>query len=188
MELCSGFTPRHSSSPVQTMQLSRRPCDSFVARASSVNFHVDAPTAVNFGKILGVNPSASKSELKAAYRKLALRFHPDVCKSGDKSEVDFMEVNRAYESLMAIASSGNQVQQGYVYSSYDGESSAYNGFEAAKSASAGQEDDPWASFLQSLVNGTHEELREDYSNYYSNLKQYSKASRNKRYQYYQGNW
>jgi len=133
---------------------------------------------VNYGRVLGVAPNASKREVKAAYRKLALQCHPDVCK-GEECEVNFMEVNRAYESLMALPSP----------SSYECSS---HGFAAA--APAMDKDDPWAEFLQSLAKGPHEELRVDYSSYYSNLKYYgSKARRNKNTypgssQYYQGNW
>jgi DnaJ-class molecular chaperone len=50
--------------------------------------------------ILGVARAASDKDIKAAYRKLARRYHPDV-NPGDKSaEARFKEVNEAYEVLV----------------------------------------------------------------------------------------
>lgn len=51
--------------------------------------------------ILGVSRSATKQEIKKAYRKLALRWHPDVCKEEGASD-KFKEVNKAYEALIEI--------------------------------------------------------------------------------------
>ena len=48
--------------------------------------------------ILGVSKSASGAELKAAYRKQALQWHPDRNKSPE-AEKRFKEINEAYEIL-----------------------------------------------------------------------------------------
>lgn len=49
-------------------------------------------------EILGVSKDASETELKAAYRKQALQWHPDRNKSKE-AEAKFKEVNEAYEVL-----------------------------------------------------------------------------------------
>ncbi len=49
-------------------------------------------------QILGVKKTADASEIKKAYRKLALEFHPDKNKSKEAEE-KFKEINQAYEIL-----------------------------------------------------------------------------------------
>ena len=46
--------------------------------------------------VLGLRPDASKSEVKSAYRKLALKYHPD---RAPHNEAKFVAVQEAYESL-----------------------------------------------------------------------------------------
>lgn len=54
--------------------------------------------AKDYYKTLGVSKSATAEEIKKAYRKLALQYHPD--RGGDKeTEAKFKEVNEAYQVL-----------------------------------------------------------------------------------------
>lgn len=48
--------------------------------------------------ILGVKPTASGDEIKKAYRKKALQFHPDK-NSSTTAEETFKEISKAYETL-----------------------------------------------------------------------------------------
>lgn len=53
----------------------------------------------DYYKILGVERNASKDEIKRAYRKLALKTHPDRNPGNKKSEERFKEINEAYQVL-----------------------------------------------------------------------------------------
>lgn len=53
----------------------------------------------NYYDILGVVKTASEEEIKKAYRKKALEFHPDRNKNDPKAEDKFKEVNEAYAVL-----------------------------------------------------------------------------------------
>jgi molecular chaperone DnaJ len=53
----------------------------------------------DYYEILGVTKSASDSELKAAYRKLAFKYHPDQGGGGKDSEAKFKEISEAYDTL-----------------------------------------------------------------------------------------
>jgi curved DNA-binding protein len=53
----------------------------------------------DYYKILGVDKGASAEEIKKAYRKLALKYHPDKNKDDPQAEDKFKEVNEAYAVL-----------------------------------------------------------------------------------------
>ncbi|PIT84824.1 molecular chaperone DnaJ [Candidatus Micrarchaeota archaeon CG10_big_fil_rev_8_21_14_0_10_45_29] len=56
------------------------------------------PSKKDYYEILGVSRSASVDEIKKAYRKLALQFHPDKNK-GSGAEEKFKEISEAYAAL-----------------------------------------------------------------------------------------
>ncbi len=53
----------------------------------------------DYYKILGVDRNASEKEIKRAYRKLAMKYHPDKNPGDKQAEERFKEINEAYEVL-----------------------------------------------------------------------------------------
>ena len=56
-------------------------------------------TGKDYYAILGVNKSATQEEIKKAYRKLALKYHPDRNPGDKTAEEKFKEINEAYDIL-----------------------------------------------------------------------------------------
>ncbi|XP_073278729.1 uncharacterized protein [Primulina huaijiensis] len=55
----------------------------------------------NHYAVLGVSPNASTSDIKKAYRLLALKYHPDVNKEVGANEA-FKSIRLAYDSLALL--------------------------------------------------------------------------------------
>lgn len=53
----------------------------------------------DYYEVLGVNKNASQDDLKRAYRKLAMKYHPDQNKDNPEAEKKFKEVSEAYDVL-----------------------------------------------------------------------------------------
>jgi curved DNA-binding protein len=70
---------------------------------------------MNYYKTLGVNKSAGKDEIKKAYRKLALKYHPDRNKGNKQAEEKFKKISEAY----AVLSDPKKKQQYDTYGSAD---------------------------------------------------------------------
>ncbi len=82
-------------------------------------------TKKDYYEILGVSRSATGSELKSAYRKLAVKYHPDRNPDDKNAEDKFKEISEAYEVLA-------DPEKRNLYDTYGHEglkSSGYSGFE-----------------------------------------------------------
>ena len=53
----------------------------------------------DYYKILGLDKNASDSEIKKAYRKCAIKYHPDKNPGDKKAEEKFKEAAEAYEGI-----------------------------------------------------------------------------------------
>ncbi len=53
----------------------------------------------DYYKTLGVEKNASEDDLKKAYRKMAMQYHPDRNKDSKEAEEKFKEINEAYDVL-----------------------------------------------------------------------------------------
>ena len=71
-----------------------------IARAKELDENL---VGKNYYKILGVKKNATQTEIKKAYHKLALKYHPD--KGGSKEE--FQKISEAYEVLSDEEKRGN---------------------------------------------------------------------------------
>jgi molecular chaperone DnaJ len=88
----------------------------------------------DYYEVLGVGRDADATELKAKYRKLALKYHPDRNPDNKEAEDKFKEAAEAYEVL-------TDPQKRSVYDQY-----GHKGLEGAGFSGAGGFDDIFSSF------------------------------------------
>lgn len=90
----------------------------------------------DYYNILGVNKDASQEEIKKAYRKLAVKYHPDKNPNDKKAEEKFKNISEAYEVLKDPA----------TREKYDRLGSNWKQYEQAGQQGYGQGFDPFGGF------------------------------------------
>ena len=88
----------------------------------------------DYYEILGVARDASTTELKAHYRKLAIKFHPDKNPGNKEAEEKFKEASEAYQVL-------SDVQKRQIYDRY-----GHQGLENSGFSGAGNFEDIFSNF------------------------------------------
>ena len=72
----------------------------------------------DYYKILGVERKASVQDIKKAYRKLAMKYHPDRNPGNKQAEETFKEINEAYQVLSDQEKRNRYDQLGESYSTW----------------------------------------------------------------------
>jgi molecular chaperone DnaJ len=88
----------------------------------------------DYYEVLGVSRASKESELKAAYRKMALQFHPDRNPGDKAAEENFKEAAEAYEVL-------RDPQKRQIYDQF-----GHQGLEGTGFSGFGGFDDIFSSF------------------------------------------
>src|SRR5437867_6046894 len=108
----------------------------------------------DYYEILGLARSASEEEVKKAYRKQALKFHPDRNPGDKAAEEKFKEVGEAYEVL-------SDPQKRAVYDQY-----GHDAFDARRGGRAGGRaggfHDPFEIFREAFGGGGVEDIFEQF--------------------------
>lgn len=83
----------------------------------------------DYYEVLGITKNATEKEIKTAYRKLAMKFHPDKNKDAD-AESKFKEINEAYEVLSDSQKRSQYDQFGHdAFGQYGGSQGFSGGFD-----------------------------------------------------------
>lgn len=72
----------------------------------------------DYYQVLGINKNASTDEIKKAYRKLAMQYHPDRNPGDSQAEEKFKEINEAYQVLSDDDKRAHYDRLGSAYSSW----------------------------------------------------------------------
>lgn len=100
---------------------------------------------MDYYELLGIKKGASDAEIKAAYRKQALQWHPDRNKSAGAAE-RFKEINKAYEVLA-------NPQKREMYNQYGKDAFERGGFNRASGAQQQQQQQGPFSYAYSTSGG-----------------------------------
>ncbi|QEH09191.1 molecular chaperone DnaJ [Histophilus somni] len=85
----------------------------------------------DYYEILGVQKGADDKEIKRAYKRLAMKYHPDRTKGDKESEEKFKEINEAYEVLADKEKRAMYDQYGHAAFEQGGGAGGFGGFSGA---------------------------------------------------------
>lgn len=104
--------------------------------------------ARNFYDTLGVTPNATQSDIKKAYYKLSMQYHPDKNEGSEQAILKFREITEAYE-ILGSYKSRKMYDRGMIQKSFSNQQQ-YGGAVADDE----EEDDPQTKFYKQHMNRT----------------------------------
>lgn len=128
----------------------------------------------DYYQILGVSKNASFEEIKKAYRKLAMIYHPDRNQGDKESEEKFKDINEAYDVLSDAEKRkkydllGNSIKDDDFYANSN------------KNDSRIEESDSWSSIFDDI----RKDLKEEFSDFFKNVFDKASSTFNKGRDYY----
>jgi curved DNA-binding protein len=93
---------------------------------------------IDYYSVLGVSKDATADDIKKAYRKLALRYHPDKTKGDKAAGEKFKEINEANQVLSDPEKRKKYDQLGADWKRYEEAGGQQGGFDWSKYAGAGR--------------------------------------------------
>lgn len=91
----------------------------------------------DYYKILGVNKSSSVDEIRSAFKKLAMKYHPDRNPDDKAAEEKFKEINEAYQVLSDPEKKARYDQLGSAYFDYQQGGGRPGGFDWSQWSNSG---------------------------------------------------
>ncbi|MCM4155152.1 J domain-containing protein [Gramella sp. AN32] len=120
---------------------------------------------IDYYKLLELDQSASQSDIKKAYRKLARKYHPDLNPNDKKAEVKFQQINEAHEVLSDAEKRKKYDQYGKDWKHADqfeqarsgqGSAGGFGGFgggSGQQGYSGNFDDDTFSDFFEQMFGG-----------------------------------
>ena len=114
---------------------------------------------IDYYKILGVDKNIPQKDVRAAYRKRAKLFHPDLHPNDPKAKAKFQALNEAYdvisdpEKRAKYDQYGEKWQQADTFQGQAGGNAARNPFEGFDFSGDGEGGGGFSSFFQDLFGG-----------------------------------
>ncbi len=100
----------------------------------------------DYYRILGVDRNASAEEIRRAYRKLAMQYHPDRNPGNKEAEEKFKEINEAYQVLSDPQKRAHYDRLGNAYAQWQ--------------AGGGRGDFDWSQWFTGAPGGVRVEVRD----------------------------